>query len=178
MKYLLTLLTLLLFCDCGYATGYIGLGVEGRFVKNVEDNYEIETPFLIYGGYRTVPWAFAIEAQKYKNSSAISGLYSVDVTHYESSIYFLRFLDYQSARILNPYIMAGYGLMREDITTKLFTQTDKDKSKIYSIGKLGAGLWSTIHQTVFFNIEGKGMVSDGYTPKLLFSLSLRLGLEF
>lgn len=167
-----------LFSASAQATVFLGLGAGGRMIKSDDNNFETKFVPQIYGGYKILPWAFALEGLHYSQKSGAGTSYTMDNSHYEISAYALRFLDYEDGRSINPYLVAGFGLFQERIKSNFMGTVNKDKSEINSALKIGAGGWAQLGTMAFLNLELKGMYSEDYSPDLIFELSSRVGVEF
>ena len=157
---------------------FVGLGGAGRLVKNDENNFKTKFPVSVYGGYRNLPWAYALEGLYYKDSSSTGASFDIDKKHYEISAYVLRFFNYEEARFVNPYAVGGLGTFQERVEGNFLGTPYKDKSDLNTVLKIGAGAWSQLGSMGFLNVEAKALYSKDLSPELLFEIAARAGLEF
>lgn len=167
-----------LFCSTSYAQVFLGAGAGVRMQKSDDSNSEAKFNPQIYGGYKIVPWAFAIEGLYYSENSGAGTSYIMDTKHYEASVYTYRFINYEDGKSINPYVLAGFGVFQERLTANFMGTEDKDKSELNSALKIGAGGWASLGSLAFVNLEIKGMYSKDFAPDLIFELSSRVGVEF
>lgn len=146
-------------------------------LKSDDGNYEAQFAPQIYGGYKILPWVFALEGLYYSDESGSGTSYTMESAHYEASLYALRFLGYEDGRSINPYLVAGFSLFQERIESNFLGVENKDKSRINSALKIGAGGWAQLGMG-FINVEFKGMYSEDFSPDLVMELSSRVGVEF
>jgi hypothetical protein len=172
------IIALFFISTVGYGNDtFLGLGASSRLLKDDLDNYHLKFPVLIYGGHKAIPWAFSLEALYFQEKSS-SGTLNISNDQYEMTAYVLRFLDYEEARSINPYLVGGLGVFKSFVTTQFAGTSDKDQSRLNPIAKMGAGAWAHVGQHGFINLEAKGMYSKDFAPELVFDLSARAGLEF
>lgn len=174
-----SIIVLLVLLSCNAKAGvFLGLGAGGRFIKSDDSNFEAKFTPQIYGGYKILPWAFALEGLHFNEKTTSGTASSMTNDHYEVSIYAMRFIAYEDGRIINPYVLAGFGVFQERLTVNFMGTEDKDTSQLNSALKIGAGGWVQLGERAFINLELKGMYSTDYTPDLVFELSSRVGAEF
>lgn len=161
-----------------YAGAFGALGVSGRILKRDDGNYAVKFPAIIYGGYKELPWAYALEGSFYEDKSNAGGMYKITNQNYEATAYALRFFGYQDARAINPYMVGGLGVFQSHVKTVFGGSTSIDNSKYNPTLKLGVGAWAQLSRLGFVTLEGKALYSRYYSPDLLFDLSVRVGLEF
>jgi hypothetical protein len=172
------IIAFILFSNVSYASTFLGLGVSGRLLKNDQSNYEIKFPVLVYGGHKDIPWTFALEGLYLQDKSSSGSSFKITNDQYEVTLYALRFIDYQDARAINPYVVGGLGGIRSYVTTNFNGMSEKDQSTINAIAKLGAGVWAQLGSRGFVSLEGKGMYSKDFSPEIIFEFTGRAGLEF
>lgn len=160
------------------ANTFGALGASGRFLKKDDGNYNIKFPILIYDGYKKIPWAYGLEGLYFKDTSNAGSAYKITNNHYEATLYALRFFNYEDARAINPYMVAGLGGFQSRVSTDFGGSYSNDKSKINVVAKVGAGAWAQLGARGFLMLEGKGIYSRYFSPDLVFDLSIRAGLEF
>ncbi len=161
-----------------YANTFLGMGGSVRFVKDIENNFEAKFPFLLYGGYKRLPWAIALETQYYQTSSQSGASFKMKNKNYEGSIYGLWFFKNEPARAINPYLVGGIGFLQTHLESELLGNKDKDKSKVESAVKAGVGAWTQLGEMGFVNLEFKGLYSKALSPDLTAEVSARFGIEF
>ncbi len=169
---------LLLNVHIVHANVFLGLGGGVRLIKSDDSNFEGKFTPMLYGGYKILPWAFALEALYYDDESDAGTSYTIENKHYEASIYALRFINYEEGKAINPYVLGGWGLFQERLTSNFMGAVDKDKSKLNSAVKIGLGAWAPLGSLAFINLEAKGMYSKDFTPDLIFELSSKVGVDF
>lgn len=172
------ILITLIFSGSAHASKFVAAGVSGRILKNDEGNYDVKLPLLIYGGYKKIPWAYAVEGLYFSDTSNAGSSYSIRNNHYEATFYALRFFNYEDARAINPYAVAGLGGFQSHVRTDFNGTVTNDKSTVNAIAKVGMGAWAQLGTSGFLTLEGKGMYSRYFSPDLIFDLSVRAGLEF
>lgn len=174
----LLIVLLLIFPKVALAEGFAGLGGSARFIKNVENNFELKFPVQLYAGYRFLPWAVAFEAEYFELKSKSGSSFMIDRKHYEASFYGMWFFSYEEARAINPYVLGGVGLFQTHLETDLMGTKSKDKSSIDSSLKVGLGSWAALGERGFLSLESKAMYSKALAPDLTFEVSARAGVLF
>lgn len=177
---MLRLLIAILFLlpNLSLAETFVGLGGSARFVKDEENNFKTKFPLLLYGGYKILPWAFALETLYYSDKSSSGASFHMEYEHYEVSTYVMKFFNYEDARAINPYAVGGLGFFQERLETVFMGNQSRDKSDINAIIKAGVGAWAGLGERGFINLEVKGLYSKDLSPEFIFDFVARAGLEF
>lgn len=152
-------------------------GANARFADDSTQEFNLQVPLLIAGGYKNNSWIYLGELQYFKDSSKEGGL-TIENKQYEVTAYVAYIIDYQQDRLLNPYVIAGLGGYKNFLEYNFGTATSKDSSVWETVLKVGGGLWSEISNRFVVNLEGKALYSDKFNPELTYELTLRAGVLF
>lgn len=174
----LLILVIFLFASVSDAAGFAGVGASARLLKTDDGNYEVKMPVMLYGGIKDGDWGYAVEGLYFNDKSASGSSLKMRYDHYEITGYGMYFLNYDDSRAINPYVVGGLGAYQERLEADFLGTKDKDTSKIYLVGKLGAGAWAQLGEIFFLNLEIKSMYSQHFSPDLQLEVSSRIGVQF
>jgi hypothetical protein len=164
------------FADAANVT--LGANIEGRFSQEEDSQWQLRAPYGIFVGYHLNPWGILLEGSFDKETTHSGSSFSITDNQYELTAYAYNLLSYVEGRVVNPYVIGGFGARQDRVTTRFAGDSETDHSKIYGTIKAGGGLWMQFLSKSFMMLEGKAMYSAAYTPNIIFGLTLRLGYEF